>query len=182
MNAHEPAQLDVLLACVRQGDADAMAQLLARIQPDLLRYAKRSCASADVDEAVQDALWIIYRKAGALKFMLAFSSWLYKIVLRICLRLKRRTSVLESFDDDNPDHMAAATHASLDLRLDLAKILSRLEERHRDVLLLHDFLGFTAEEAARALEISPQASKSRLHRARALVRNQLTELKNGIRQ
>ena len=181
MTAHEPAQLDVLLACVRQGDADAMAQLLARVQPDLLRYAKRSCASADVDEAVQDALWIIYRKAGALRFMLAFSSWIYTIVLRICLRRQRRAAVLESFDDDNPDHVTATSHANVDLRLDLARILSQLDEHQREVLLLHDFLGYTAEEAARVLEISPQASKSRLHRARALVRHHLTELKYGIR-
>jgi len=181
MSAHEPAQLEELLVCVRQGEADAMAQLLARVQPDLLRYAKRSCASADVDEAVQDAMWIIYRKAGALKFMLAWSSWIYKIVLRICLRLKRNASILESFDEGNPDHMAA-THADLDLRLDVARILAQLQEGHREVLILHDFLGFTAEEAAHALAISPQASKSRLHRARALVRQKLTELKYDIRQ
>ncbi|HEY8025249.1 MAG TPA: RNA polymerase sigma factor [Burkholderiaceae bacterium] len=182
MSAREPVQLEVLLACIRQGDAEAMSQLLDRLQPDLLRYARRSCASADVDEAVQDAMWIIYRKAGALKFALAWSSWIFKIVLRICLRLKRQTSVLESFDDDNPEHMAGTTDVNMDLRLDLARILSHLEERHREVLLLHDFLGYTAEEAARALAISPQASKSRLHRARALVRQNLKELKYGIRQ
>ena len=182
MTAHEPAQLEALLGCVRQGDADAMAQLLARVQPDLIRYARRSCASADVDEAVQDALWIIYRKAGALKFMLAWSSWMYKIVLRICLRLKRKSAGLEPFDDDNPDHIAGTIHANEDLRLDLARILSQLEEHHREVLLLHDFLGLSAEEAAQALGISPQASKSRLHRARALVRHHLKELNYGIRQ
>ena len=182
MTALEPAQLEALLACVRQGDADAMAQLLARVQPDLRRYAKRSCASTDVDEAVQDAMLIIYRKAGALKFVLAWSSWIYKIVLRICLRRKQRDSVLESFDDDNPDHTGGVTHASSELRLDLARILSQLDERHREVLLLHDFIGLTAEEAARALAISPQASKSRLHRARALVRHNLTEIQYGIRQ
>jgi RNA polymerase sigma factor (sigma-70 family) len=182
MTTHEPAELQALLACVRQGDADAMAQLLARLQPDLRRYAKRSCASADVDEAVQDAMVIIYRKAGSLKFMLAWSSWIFTIVLRICLRLKRRAHMLEPFDDGNPDHMAGASHADLALRLDLAIILSRLEERHREVLLLHDFLGYTAEEAAGELAISPQASKSRLHRARALVRQHLKELKYDLRQ
>lgn len=181
MTVHEPAEVQALLACVRQGDATAMTQLLVRLQPDLRRYARRSCASADVDEAVQDAMLVIYHKAGALKFMLAWSSWIFMIVLRICLRLKRKAALLEPFDNDNPDHIAGVAHTNLDLRVDVATVLSRLDAPHREVLLLHDFLGYTAEEAASALAISPQASKSRLHRARAQMRYQLKEWNHGVR-
>ncbi|MES2935950.1 MAG: sigma-70 family RNA polymerase sigma factor [Pseudomonadota bacterium] len=169
----DPANVDALFACARNGDQCAMETLLRKLQPDLRRYARRSCSSSDIDEAVQDAMWIIYQRAGALRFVAALSSWLFKIVLRICLRMKKRAAETEEFDEENLAHTSDSQQEVANLRLDLATVLSRLDRHQREVLLMRDVFGYSAEETALQLNISVQASKSRLHRARSTVRQQL---------
>src|SRR4051812_18391423 len=99
MTTHS-TEIEHLFDGVRKGNALAMEKLLQKIEPDLRRYARRSCSSADVDDAVQDAMLIIYKRAGALKFLVALSSWLFKIVLRICMRLKKDDAMNDHFDPE----------------------------------------------------------------------------------
>lgn len=160
-----------LLAQARDGDALALEALLRHCQPDLRRYARRHCHTDDVDEAVQDALWILSRRLGALRAVAALSSWLFQVVKRSCLRLRERSfpSQQKPLDDERPElmHDERATH---ELQLDLAQILAALPQHYREVLVLIDLLGHSADEAAAQLGLSIEATKSRLHRARMMVR------------
>jgi DNA-directed RNA polymerase specialized sigma24 family protein len=55
-----------LVEAARSGDAAAVERLLVVCQPDLRRFARRACSSAeDAEDAVQIALWQLYRKIGA---------------------------------------------------------------------------------------------------------------------
>lgn len=169
-------EIDQLFEGVRNGNALAMETLLQKIEPDLRRYARRSCSSADVDDAVQDAMVIIYQRAGALKFLVALSSWLFKIVLRICMRLKKSDAMNESLDTE--EHLDANTISpsqTVILQQELTKMLMKIDAHYREILLLRDFLGYSAEETAEQLNISIDAAKSRLHRARALARKELND-------
>ncbi|WP_338025584.1 RNA polymerase sigma factor [Bradyrhizobium zhanjiangense] len=56
------------------GDADAILTLLKTSQPDIRRYARRTCrTTSDVEDAVQETLWIVYRRIGRLQRAGAFS-------------------------------------------------------------------------------------------------------------
>src|SRR5262245_4112278 len=90
---------DELINAARRGDEDALQQLLHCCGPQLRRYANRQCASEDVDEAVQDALWLLYRRVDALRAIGAFSAWLFQIIRRECLRRARRRQKLIDLDD-----------------------------------------------------------------------------------
>lgn len=69
------------LAC--KGDKQALEKLLVICQPDIKRFARRTCSSSeDIDDAVQIALWQLYRKISMLKTVVTFSSWLFRIVER----------------------------------------------------------------------------------------------------
>lgn len=69
------------LAC--KGDKQALEKLLVICQPDIKRFARRTCSSSeDIDDAVQIALWQLYRKISMLKTVATFSSWLFRIVER----------------------------------------------------------------------------------------------------
>ena len=71
------------LAC--KGDEQALEKLLVICQPDIKRSARRTCSSSeDIDDAVQIALWQLYRKISMLKTVATFSSWLFRIVEREC--------------------------------------------------------------------------------------------------
>jgi RNA polymerase sigma factor (sigma-70 family) len=71
------------------------------------------------------------------------------------------------------EERAIAQRPSDDLRLDLARALESLPAIYREVILLRDMEQLTIGETAERLEITREATKSRLHRARELVREYL---------
>ncbi len=65
----------VLVEAACSGDAAAVEKLLAVCQPDLRRFARRTCStSEDAEDAVQVALWQLYRKVGALRTAATFAT------------------------------------------------------------------------------------------------------------
>jgi len=163
-----------LVAAARRGEAQAIAELLAACQPDLRRFARRTCSTAeDADDAMQIALWQIYRRIGALRSVALLGAWMFRIVERECYRLFRRRGATESLDD-LPEALAPAAPAvPADLRMDLGRAIEQLAPPYRDVLILRDVHELTAPEVAAQLGLSVEAVKSRLHRARGLVRERL---------
>ncbi len=166
---------DLLLKTARAGDRAALERLMKTHKPDLERYARRHCASDDVEEAVQDALWILYRRLGGLRSVAAFAGWLYQIIRRACLRLAMSRRHDLSLDDLSRGH--DRDHAAVDSerRAILAQLIAALPLPYREVLVLKDVQGLSADEISAMLAISPEAAKSRLHRARAMVREALAD-------
>lgn len=161
-----------LIASAQGGNEEALLELLRHCGPQLRRYANRQCASDDVEEAVQDALWLLYRRVGTLRAIGAFSAWLFQIIRRECLRRARRRRAVE-WDDCEVSRLADKTPSDEDLRIDLSNAISRLPQHYREILMLRDIGGLSSEEAATSLDIPLGAAKSRLHRARQMVRSQL---------
>ncbi len=162
-----------MIASAQGGDVEAIASLLAAAQPDIRRYARVSCKTADVDDAVQDALVLLQRHVGRLKVISAFSSWLFAVVRHECGRLARRVrgeqTPIEEIDND----LRFSTRMDADLRLDLAGAINSLPPHYRQLVVLRDIEELTIDEIAQTLEASREAVKARLHRARALVREYL---------
>lgn len=155
------------------GDAAAVEKLLVVCQPDLRRFARRACSTReDAEDAVQIALWQLYRKIGALRTAATFASWLFRIVERECYRLFHARDKLQALDD-SLDSALRQEPLPLALRKDLIAAIATLPEPYRRILILRDIDELTAPEAAEQLGISIDAVKSRLHRARALVRDNL---------
>src|SRR5438876_1867611 len=88
-----------LIAAGQEGSGGELLELLQLCRPQLRRYANRQCASDDVEEAVQDALWLLYRRVGALRTIGAFSAWLFQIIRRECLRRARQRRDFAEWDD-----------------------------------------------------------------------------------
>ncbi|MDB5819627.1 MAG: polymerase subunit sigma-70 [Rhizobacter sp.] len=164
-----------LIDAARLGDHSAIVRLLTVCQPDVKRFARRTCATAeDAEDAVQVALWQLYRKIGALRTAATLTTWLFRIVERECFRLFRGSGRVESLDDmgDRP-LQSIAPHIPHDLKFDLARAIEHLTPPYREVLILRDVPELTAPEVAAQLGLSIEAVKSRLHRARDMVRKQL---------
>jgi RNA polymerase sigma factor (sigma-70 family) len=163
-----------LIEAAARGDSGALANLLKVCQPDLKRFARRTCSTTeDAEDAVQVALWQLYRKIGGLRTVATFATWLFRIVERECYRLYRGRSKTEDLDELAPQDVPAAPALPTDLRLDLVRAMERLTPPYREVLLLRDVHELTAPEVAAQLGLSLEAVKSRLHRARASVREHL---------
>lgn len=163
-----------LLESAQQGDAQAITELLAVCQPDLKRFARRTCSNAeDAEDAVQVALWALYRKVGALRCVATFATWMFRIVERECFRLFRIKKYHDALDELGEGDMPVAAMVPTDLRLDLVRAMEGLSPPYREVLILRDVHELTAPEVAAQLGLSLEAVKSRLHRARTQVRQQL---------
>ena len=63
-----------------------------------------------------------------------------------------------------------------ELRAILSQVIAALPRPYREVLVLKDVQGRSADEIGAMLSISPEAAKSRLHRARAMVREAMADL------
>lgn len=173
-----------LIDRARGGDPRALERLITVCRPDLERYARRHCESDDVEEAVQDALWILYRRLGGLRSAAAFAGWLFQIVRRACLGYSRQRRRRPSISlDELPigsEHDNGAINA--ELRTQLITIIAALPPAYREVLVLKDVQGLSADELSGVLGITPEGCKSRLHRARAAVRAALSELDKNERE
>lgn len=161
-----------LILSAQTGNAASLERLLVLCQADARRYARRHCHASDVDDAVQETLLIISRKVTGLKAAAAFSSWLFTVIRRECRKLERMMFKTVALEEDKTEHQLLCK-TDHDLRIDLAAALESLPAHYLEVVLLRDFEELTIAEIAERLGEQGGAVKSRLHRARELVREYL---------
>ena len=169
MEARAIVDKENLILAAQTGDPAAIGRLLAVCQADARRYAHKHCHASDVDDAVQESLLIISRKVKSLKVAAAFSGWLFTVIKRECRKLERMMFKTDSLDEDLAEHQMLSKTDN-DLRIDLAAALESLPAHYLEVVLLRDFEELTIAEIAERLGEQVGAVKSRLHRARELVR------------
>ena len=162
----------------KRGDATALNAVLASSRQDLRRYAEYHCVVNDVEDAVQESLILVSRHLGDLRQAEALASWLFRIVKRECNRMRRGWRLLTNQDIDDAI-MPVATPEPLELRLDIVRALALLPPHYREILLMRDVDGLSLNESADRLGLNLAATKSRLHRARVLARELLTDATAG---
>ena len=163
---------EALLVSAHAGDGAALARLLEVYRPDIRRYAQQRCLISDVDDAVQEALLVLARHLHSVRRLSSFSSWLFKVVQRECRRLGRTVLRQDPYEEAAVDAWMA-THTSDSLKLDMAAALESLPPHYLQVLLLRDFEELSIREIGERLGLDVPAVKSRLHRARVMVREYL---------
>jgi RNA polymerase sigma factor (sigma-70 family) len=162
-----------VVTAAQRGDERALAALVSGSHPNVRRFARTLCASPeDAEDAAQEALVVLYRKIGTLRASAALASWMFRIVRNECIRRARH--------ERSPAARAIRTELSAEdsalARLELRRIvaaIAALPAEQRTVLVLRDVQGLSGDDAARALGVSRAAMKSRLHRARELLRTEL---------
>lgn len=139
--------------------------------------------ASDAEEVMQDAFISAYRAWGDFRGEASRATWLYRIAVNTALMRVRRASrpveyltELEAAEDVQDWSAGVAELAQrAELREQVLAGLSLLDPNHRAALVLRDIDGLSTAEAAAALEITEHALKSRLHRARVLLRQHLAD-------
>ena len=172
---------------MRAGDERALGILLERHLPAVYRFGVKMCRDPeDAKDVVQDTLLAAARGLREFRGASSLSTWLFTIARSFCIK-KRRTRVgapreFVSLDSEDARRLTADGSAPDEMAgdhqfakaLDLA--IADLEPMYREVLVLRDVEGLTAPEAAQVLGVGVDAVKSRLHRARVIVRSRLAPL------
>ncbi|MEW1737348.1 RNA polymerase sigma factor [Nocardia beijingensis] len=163
-----------LVSAAREGDAAAITTLVSGSYPHVRRFAHTLCASAeDAEDAAQEALIILYRKIGTLRASGALASWMFRIVRNECLRQWR---TMTRQHERIPEAAVASAEDEAVRRLEasrVASVIAALPADQRRVLIMRDVQGYSGRMVAGMLGLSVAAMKSRLHRARATVQQEL---------
>jgi RNA polymerase sigma-70 factor (ECF subfamily) len=172
-HADDPVSAEVLLGLARQGDRAALERLLTTHAADVSRWARGVCGSGpDADDVAQDVLIAAVRHLSEVRDAAAIPAWLRTVTRRTCARRRRRRAGAPEVWDDASDAVSTAPGPEQSASAgELARALSRLEPRARQVLVLRDVEGLTAPEVAELLGLELGAVKTRLHRARASLRD-----------
>jgi RNA polymerase sigma factor (sigma-70 family) len=163
-----------LIAAAQGGDVDSLAALVSGSHPNVQRFARVLCATPeDAEDAAQEALIILYRKIGMLRASGALASWMFRIVRNECLR-RARTMLRDT--TAVPDTALGSAEDEVLRRLETGRVaaaIAALPTDQRRVLIMRDIQGYSGRMVADAMGLSTAAMKSRLHRARATVRQTL---------
>lgn len=171
-----------LLDALRAGDRAALAELVERHAPEVYRFAAKMCREPeDAKDVLQDTLLSAARGLGDFRGDATLSTWFYTVARSFCIK-RRRTSKFApthtvSLEHSREAEQVPAPHmapdeaaAGRELGLGLERAIAALEPDQREVLLLRDVEGLTAQEVSQIVGASVGAVKSRLHRARAAAR------------
>lgn len=188
MNA--PHDDERLISETLAGDCQAFGRLVAKYQD---RLFSSMCAmvrnETDAQDVVQDALVMAYRKLHLFSGRSSFYTWLFQVARNVAiskLRSQKRLVSLNGMPDDaspgtslDVEDRGPAPEDRLRREEDIEMLrtaLERLTEEFRSILVLREMEDLDYEQIAEVLEIPVGTVRSRLHRARAQLREELESL------
>jgi RNA polymerase sigma-70 factor, ECF subfamily len=188
------AEYAALVKDAATGNRAAMEQLLVRAQEAAYRFSLLVCGHPeDAEDVMQDALLKTYQHVSDIADPDAFRTWLYTTVRNACL-MKRRRHVGEpaefvsldhgaegrdgSVPVDVPDPSRPADQRLIDGWMDgrLRDALKTLPTAYRVVVVMREIEGLSTKEVATITGFSEANVKTRLHRARLMLRRQLEKI------
>ena len=161
----------------------------------IFQFSYLTCGKReDAEEVAQDTLLQVFKSLDQLRDPRRLKSWVFRIAKNACLMKRRKSTFAPPRELSLSDYLPARAHGDEQrieiadwshlpeddlLRSEMSGILksaiAELPEQYRSVLLLRDVEGLRTDEAAEVLELSTDAVKQRLHRARLAVRAKLDE-------
>jgi RNA polymerase sigma-70 factor (ECF subfamily) len=170
----------------KEGDEEAIKTLVDEYAPVIFRFSYNICRDQDrAEHATQETFLSILKKLKQFDNRSKFSTWLYTIVSNHCLMLARSDKSRRHVsldDEESPVPEIAVDHWTndpgleverSDIREHLDAAIDKLSPEYKVVFILRDIEGLSTEEVSNITNLSIPAVKSRLHRARAFLRNEL---------
>ncbi len=178
-----------LIELAQGGDRKALGELVKLYEQTVYNFSFKICRNKEkAENTMQETFLSMVKSLSQFSGQSKLSTWLYRVVSNHCLMLARSQGKHEysSFEDENasidekeiadwkvtPDKVTE----NVELKNMLDAAIQKLPAEYRVVFLLRDVEGFSTEETAKMVELSIAATKSRLHRARSFLRNELNRV------
>jgi len=177
-----------IIELAQKGDRKALAELVKLYEQTVYNFSFKICRHKDrAEHTMQETFLSMVKNIHQFSGDSKLSTWLYRVVANHCLMLARSENKygFTSLDDD--DSLIDEKHVAdwkvtpdkvtenNELKQLLDDAIQKLAPEYRIVFMLRDVEGLTTEETAKVVDLSIPAVKSRLHRARAFLRNELNE-------
>jgi len=175
-----------LIKKAQEGDRNALAKLVKQYEQTVYNFAFKICRDKErAEHTMQETFLSMVKSIKQFSGKSKLSTWLYTVVSNHCLMMARsnKKHLHTSLDDEDalideksitdwnisPEKLAE----NGELNEILNEAINKLPPDYRVVFMLRDIQGFSTEETGEATNLSVPAVKSRLHRARAFLRNEL---------
>lgn len=168
------------------GASAAFGQLVVKYQDRLYNTVAHVLGSIDeAQDVVQDAFVQAFLKLESFERESAFYTWLYRIAFNLAVTRRRREKPTLSVEQareqtgEEPQSRCSSPAARLEQQERARQVqaaLAQLTEEHRTILVLREIDGCCYETIAEILDLPVGTVRSRLHRARMQLRDQLKAL------
>jgi RNA polymerase sigma-70 factor (ECF subfamily) len=180
-----------LIQAINSGRFDLFHELVKRYERKLYNFSLKMCRDpSDAEDLVQETFLNVFRYVKDFRYETKFKNWLYRIASSTCIKKRRKSKFaperelsLEEFipkegietQEQVPDWALMPLDKLLNEELSetINQAILSLPEKYRLVMVLRDVEGFSTEETAQILNLSPSNVKVRLHRARLFLREKL---------
>jgi RNA polymerase sigma-70 factor (ECF subfamily) len=167
-----------LIKAVQGGDMVAFNGLVDRYKDRLMNVIGRMLSSAEeAQDIVQETFVRVYQHRQSFNFQHCFSTWIYTIALNLARNELRKRKKFKFFDiaDMKGNETEFAVEMKLPSRLPQAlnTAISELPEKYRTAFILRDIQELPYEEVAKILSVPLGTVKSRVNRARMMLRDKL---------
>ena len=155
------------------GDLDAFEQLVLRLQRRVYGFAYQHLRdAAEAHDLAQEIFVKLYRNLGRYDDSRPFEPWFWRLATNTTINYRRKRVPIpaELSDESSEPSAAPGGHDPA-----LVDALALLDPAYRLPILLHYYADLPLDQVGQALNLSVAAVKSRLHRARAQLRNALAE-------
>lgn len=176
---------DEMIMRARQGDREALAHLYRSYRDNVYRICLRMVRNpSDAEDLVQETFLRVINKIHTFRGDSQFTTWLYRVTKNVALmQLRKPKFATLDFDDaqDRDEFLDSVNQASTMNDADeqatdgivLEVAIQQLPTGYGKVLVLHDVLGYRHNEISKMTGITANNSKSRLCRARRMLRGVL---------
>ncbi len=177
-----------LVARCQAGSDDAFAELVGRYRTRVFGLILRTIGDRSrAEDLAQEVFLRIHRGLPYFRGRARLSTWIYRIVVNLCLQERHRPARIEvpaeePGDDDHPPRQLAASDrafADIELRDQLSKALAQLPPNYRLLIAGHYLDGVQYEDLAEALDLPLGTVKTHLFRARQQLRKILEQHASG---
>ena len=164
---------------LKGGDERALAAIIERWRQPLLRFIGRHVSSEDAIELAHETFIRVYQNRARYQPKAKFSTWLFTIATNLCRNHTRWKTRHPSAELD--ERIADATRSpsetfeAAELAAAVQRALATLPDELRTALLLFELDELSYEQIGKAVSCSVRTVETRLHRARAILRRELSE-------
>lgn len=168
-----------LMRRIQDGDMVAFNSMVNNYKDRLMNVIGRMLSSQEeAEDVVQEAFIRVYQHRNSFDFKHCFSTWIYTIALNLArneLRRRKRVKFVDIFDMQGHE-----TEISVEMKLPstigptLDREIKALPEKYKTAFMLRDIQEMSYEEVAQVMSVPLGTVKSRVNRARTILREKLT--------
>jgi RNA polymerase sigma factor (sigma-70 family) len=168
---------------ILNGDKQKYAVLMRKYNQRLYRICKGYLHDeAEIEDVMQDAYVKAFQNLGKFEKRSQFSTWLTRILINECLQRVKKLNKVTHLDDNEENYETMnltdnknpeSTSMNRELKHLLESTIEQLPEKYRLVFIMREVENINVEETSQVLNISESNVKTRLNRAKEMLRSSI---------